>query len=74
MPPAPVVPRARGHERRSRAALTLLGLVVAIEDIADADRLVAELREVTSGGLDRGVPEPGFDLLDSHALAGERRA
>jgi len=40
--------------------MPLLHLVVAIKNLVYADRLVAELREVTSGGLDRGVPKPGF--------------
>ena len=57
----------------SAAASAALVLVVAVEYVADADPLVTELGEIARGRLDRGVPETGLDLLDRHALAGQRR-
>jgi len=46
---------------------------MTIENLADTRTLAREFGEVASGRLDRGVPEPGLDLLDRHALVGERR-
>jgi hypothetical protein len=46
---------------------------MAIEDLTDTRAVLAELGEIAGGRLDRGVPQPGLDLLNRHTLTRERR-
>ena len=66
-------PRSAAREESSAgsgAALALLGLVVAVKDLADALALTGELGEVAGGRLDRGVSDEddGFGWPRSDGL------